>query len=133
MLGGDRTNVRLGVQPGAGLTRQRARVVDIWTKAFGLEESQLPAANEAAARYVDQAVGLMRGRGLDQEGAPPLIRAEQFELDQEMLAAQIEAERSFVDLLTEQQRAALEGRAPTAIAVETGSGEEVDTNAGHGF
>lgn len=132
MMSGDHEVVGIGIRDETRRDHQVERILELWKRTFGLDESQLATVRPAAERLLQDGADALRSRGLDREDAAPTA-AEQADLDEAYATSQLRAESSFQRLLSESQRQAVARSLPVLITFYWGEGERREVSSSGGI
>ena len=95
-----------------------------WKTAFSLSDDQLELTRGAASQYLTAAQAILKEHDVSL-GAATLSSEQHHALQQALLVEQIEAEKSFLDVLTPEQITALSLRVPVVFDLRFGDGVEL--------
>jgi RNA polymerase sigma-70 factor, ECF subfamily len=135
MLEGDHSEVRLGWDGKASAATVGERVLARWKEAYGLDEKQADSVRPIADRYAQDALDVLRRRGIDKADAKGMqpLNPESHTARLEMMGFQVTAEHAIEGLLSDKQREASRGSPPTLIVVHPGEDDMYSTSTWGGI
>ena len=119
MLTGDQMEYRLGWDGKVPASSVGERILAAWEDAYGLDDKQMDAVRPIADRYAQDAIDVLRRRGIDKADAKVSNR-DSHAVELEMIGLQAGTERTIHGLLDEKQRERVRNSPPTLVVVHPG-------------
>jgi len=120
MLTGDQMEYRLGWDGKAPASSIGERILAAWEDAYGLDDKQMDAVRPIADRYAQDAIDVLRRRGIDKADVKVSNR-DSHAAGLEMIGLQVGTERTIHGLLHDKQRERVRNSPPTLVVVHPGS------------
>ena len=121
ILAGNMDVVKIGIEQDGDRRAYETEIVGRWKTAFSLSDDQLELTRGAASQYLTAAHAILKEHDVSL-GAATLSSEQHHALQQALLVEQIEAEKSFMDVLTPEQISALRLRVPVVFDLRFGDG-----------